>query len=60
MAKVMIVKKGFTLVEALIATAVFMILAVSVYQTYTTVLDTVSASRAKITATALALSLIHI
>jgi Tfp pilus assembly protein PilE len=54
MAKVMIAKKGFTLVEALIATAVFMILAVSVYQTYTTVLDTVSASRAKITATALA------
>ena len=47
-------KSGFTLVEALIGTAVFMILAVSVYQTYTTVLDTVTSSRTKITATALA------
>ena len=48
------IRSGFTLVEALIGTAVFMILAVSVYQTYTTVLDTVTSSRTKITATALA------
>lgn len=47
-------KSGMTLVEALVGTAVFMILAVSVYQTYTTVLNAVSNSRAKITATALA------
>jgi len=47
-------KSGFTLVEALVGTAVFMILAMSVYQTYTTVLNAVSNSRAKITATALA------
>jgi Tfp pilus assembly major pilin PilA len=45
---------GFTLVEALVGTAVFMILAISVYQTYTIVLNTVSNSRAKISATALA------
>ncbi len=47
-------KAGFTLVEALVGTAVFMILVVSVYQTYTIVLNTVSNSRAKIMATALA------
>ncbi len=45
---------GFTLIEVLVGTAVFMVLAISVYQTYTIVLNTVSNSRAKITATALA------
>jgi type II secretory pathway pseudopilin PulG len=47
-------KRGFTLVEALVGAAVFMVLALSVYQTYTLVLNTVSNSQAKITATALA------
>ncbi|OHA46858.1 MAG: hypothetical protein A2541_02575 [Candidatus Taylorbacteria bacterium RIFOXYD2_FULL_36_9] len=45
---------GFTLIEILIGTAVFMIIAVSVYQTYATVLNAISNSQAKITITALA------
>jgi len=44
---------GFTLVEMLIGTAIFVVLAMSVYQTYTTVLNAVDDSRVKITATAL-------
>lgn len=45
---------GFTLVEALVGAGVFMILALSVYQTYALILDTVSNSQTKIIATALA------
>jgi hypothetical protein len=46
--------KGFTLIEAVIGSAVFMILAVSVYQAYTVTMNVVALSRLKITATALA------
>jgi type II secretory pathway pseudopilin PulG len=45
---------GFTLVEAIIGAAIFMILAMSVYQAYTVTMDVVRFSRVKITATALA------
>ena len=45
---------GFTLVEAIIGAAIFMILAMSVYQAYTVTMDVVRLSRVKITATALA------
>jgi len=47
-------QKGFTLVETLVAVAVFMIIAVSTYQAYATVMNVVHASRLKVTATALA------
>jgi prepilin-type N-terminal cleavage/methylation domain-containing protein len=47
-------KKGFTLIESLVGIAVFMIMAVSVYQAYTANLNAVRVSRLKITATALA------
>lgn len=47
-------QKGFTFVETLVAVAVFMIIAVSTYQAYTTVITVVHASRLKVTATALA------
>jgi prepilin-type N-terminal cleavage/methylation domain-containing protein len=47
-------QKGFTLVESLVAVAVFMIIAVSTYQAYTTVMNVVHVSRLKVTATALA------
>ncbi len=47
-------EKGFSLVEAIIGTAVFVILALSVYQAFTTTMDVVRLSRVKITATALA------
>jgi len=45
---------GFTLVEALVGTAVFIILAMSVYQAYLTTINTIRLSRTKITASALA------
>ncbi len=45
---------GFTLVEAVIGAAVFMILAISVYQAYIITMNVVMLSRSKITATALA------
>jgi type II secretory pathway pseudopilin PulG len=45
---------GLTLVEVLIGTAVFVILAMSVYQAFTTTMNVVRLSRVKITATALA------
>lgn len=47
-------KKGFTLVEAIVGTAIFMLLAISTYQVYTTVLNIVNNSRTKITTAALA------
>ena len=47
-------QKGFTLVETLVAVTVFMIIAVSTYQAYATVMNVVHASRLKVTATALA------
>ena len=46
--------RGFTLVESLVGAAVFMIIAVSVYQAYAAAMDAVRVSRLKITATALA------
>ncbi len=45
---------GFTLVEALISAAIFMILAMGIYQTYTITMKVASLSRFKITAMALA------
>ncbi len=47
-------QKGFTLIETLVSVAVFMIIAISVYQAFTTVMNTSRVSRLKITATALA------
>jgi len=46
-------QKGFTLIESLVGVAVFMIIAVSVYQAYATNLNAVRLSRLKITSTAL-------
>ncbi len=46
-------KRGFTLVEALVGTAVFVLLAMSVYQAFLTTMEVVRLSRVKITATAL-------
>jgi len=45
---------GFTLVEALVGTAIFAILAMGVYQTFVTTMNVIRVSRLKITATALA------
>lgn len=45
---------GFTLVEALVSTAIFALLVVSVYQAYLVTMDVVRLSRIKVTATALA------
>ncbi len=45
---------GLTLIEILIGTAVFVILAMSVYQAYTITMKVIRLSRVKITATALA------
>src|SRR3989338_4866475 len=47
-------RQGFTLIESLVGVAVFMIIAVSVYQAYAAVLNASRISRLKITATALA------
>lgn len=47
-------QKGFTLIESLVGVAVFMIIAVSVYQAYAAVMNASRVSRLKITATALA------
>lgn len=47
-------KTGLTLVEALVGTAIFAVLAVSVYQAFVATMDAVRLSRIKITATALA------
>ncbi len=44
-------QKGFSLVEIIVGSAVFALVAVSVYQSYGTLLSLVSASRVKITAT---------
>ena len=46
-------QKGFTLIESLVGVAVFMIIAVSVYQTYVATTSAVHLSRLKIIATAL-------
>lgn len=45
---------GFTLVEAVIGAAIFVVLALGVYQAFSTAMSVVSLSRVKITATALA------
>lgn len=50
----MYLQRGFTLIESLVGVAVFMIIAVSVYQAYAATMNAVRASRLKITATALA------
>src|SRR3989344_4727085 len=47
-------QKGFTLIESLVGVAVFMIIAVSVYQAYAATMNAVLVSRLKVTATALA------
>ena len=47
-------RQGFTLIESLVGVAVFMIIAVSVYQAYAAVMNASCVSRLKITATALA------
>jgi len=47
-------QKGFSLIEALVGVAVFTIIALSVYQAYTMMVDVVRISRLKVTATALA------
>ena len=44
---------GFTLIETLVGTAVFVIIAISVYQTYSTIMKVIYASRIKITAVSL-------
>lgn len=45
---------GFTLIEGLVATAIFAIVAVSVFQTFSKVFEITSLARLKVTATALA------
>ncbi len=47
-------QKGLSLIEAIVGVAVFVIIAVSVYQAYAMVMEAVHVSRLKITATALA------
>ena len=47
-------QKGFTLIEALVGVAVFVIITTSVYQAYVTTLNIVHTSRLKVSATALA------
>jgi len=47
-------QKGFTLIESLVGIAVFMIIAVSVYQAFIVTMNAVRVSRLKVTATALA------
>ncbi len=44
-------QKGFSLIELIVGSAVFALVAVSVYQSYATLINLVSASRVKITAT---------
>lgn len=47
-------QKGFTLIESLAGVAVFMIVAVGVYQAYAATMNAIRASRLKVAATALA------
>ena len=47
-------EKGFTLIESLVGVAVFLMIAVSVYQAYAITTNAVRASRLKVVATALA------
>lgn len=47
-------QKGFTLIESLVGIAVFMIMAVSIYQAFDATLNAVRISRLKLTVTALA------
>ena len=47
-------KKGFSLVEVLVGTAVFVLLAISVCQAYLLTMNVIQTSRIKVTATALA------
>jgi len=46
--------RGFTLIESLVSTAVFLVIALSVYNSYVGLLNVVRASRIKIAATSLA------
>ena len=47
-------QKGFTLIEIIVGLAVFLILSLSIYQAYISLLETIRASRLKVVATALA------
>jgi len=47
-------QKGFTLIETLVGSAIFLILALSAYKAFGVLMDAVSASRAKVVATTLA------
>ena len=44
-------KRGFTLVETLVGTAVFVLVSLSAYKAFGVLMDAVSASQAKIAAT---------
>jgi prepilin-type N-terminal cleavage/methylation domain-containing protein len=46
--------KGFTLIETLVGTAIFLLLVISVYQTYLVTMEVIRMAQIKITATALA------
>ena len=46
-------KRGFTLVETLVGTAVFVLVSLSAYKAFGVLMDAVSASQAKISATSL-------
>lgn len=45
---------GFTLIETIVGAAVFLLIALSVLQTYVVIIDAIRTSRSKVTATALA------
>jgi prepilin-type N-terminal cleavage/methylation domain-containing protein len=47
-------QKGFTLIETLIGSAIFVVIALSAYQAFGLLMDSVAASKAKLAATALA------
>ena len=47
-------QKGFTLIEALVGAAVFVLIALSAYKAFGALMDAVSASRAKVAATSVA------
>ncbi len=51
---ILFLTKGFTFIESLVGVAVFMIIAGSIYQSYTVAINVIRNSRLKITATALA------
>ena len=47
-------QKGFSLIESLVGSAIFVVLALSGYKAFTTLMDASMASRAKLAATTLA------